>query len=258
MVCQTSGMPRPSGSHTTVDDERIRGRRAVLAALAGASEPSTVSELAHRAGLHTNTVRAHLAALISAGQVGRMASITNRPGRPTLRYVAIPGMDPGGVRHYRLLATVMADEFASAPDAAARMTAVGRSWGRRLAKIDRRRTGDRSAAVRRAVQVLDELGFDPGPVGTNSFDVAIGLRHCPFLEIARARPQVICALHLGLVQGILAEGSRGDAVTATGITPFASPNLCVITLGDGDPSAAAVQLRDPRSESVIHEPEARV
>src|SRR6185312_163374 len=154
-------MPRPGGLRGPVDDERARGRRAVLAALASAPEPMTVTSLARLLQVHANTVRAHLAALVSACQVARTPLISNRPGRPTLRYVAVPGMDPGGIRHYRILAGVLAQQLATEQDAQSRMVEVGRIWGRRLAEEFRDRSRGRTAAIGRAVEVLDQLGFDP-------------------------------------------------------------------------------------------------
>ena len=235
-------MPRTGGIQTTVDDERVRGRRAVLAALAGAAQPMTVAEVAAQLQVHANTVRAHLAALISSGQVARTPVFSNRPGRPTLRYVAVPGMDPGGIRHYRILAGVMADQLATEPDAQSRMVEVGRRWGRRLARDLPDRPRGRNAAIRRAIQVLDQLGFDPEQVDAK----VIGLRHCPFLELAQVNPDVICALHLGMVQGLLA--AQGGQVEATGIIPFAQPNLCVITIDGPSDRAGSGRERPVRPE----------
>jgi len=203
----------------------------------------TVTSLARLLQVHANTVRAHLAALVSAGQVARSPLISNRPGRPTLRYVAVPGMDPGGIRHYRILAGVLAQQLATEQDAQSRMVEVGRIWGRRLAEEFRDRSRGRTAAIGRAVEVLDQLGFDPEQVDTN----VIGLRHCPFLEVAQVHPQVICALHLGMVQGLLAD--QGGQVEATGIIPFARPNLCVITISGASDRAGSDRSRTVRPES---------
>jgi len=35
--------------------------------------------------------------------------------------------------------------------------------------------------------------------------VAVRLRHCPFLELAEGYDQLVCRVHLGLMQGALAE-----------------------------------------------------
>ena len=76
------------------------------------------------------------------------------------------------------------------------------------------------------VEVLDRLGFDPedddGPV--------IRLPSCPFREAAREHPEVVCAVHRGLVDELL------DGTTHAGrLLPFVEPQLCLIAVG---PAAA--------------------
>jgi predicted ArsR family transcriptional regulator len=79
----------------------------------------------------------------------------------------------------------------------------------------------------RMVQLLDYLGFAPqrlrvGPGEPGAF--RIGLRHCPFLEVASVRP-VICSLHLGLMQG--AAAAIGPDVLVRDLVPFARADTCV-------------------------------
>ncbi len=54
------------------------------------------------------------------------------------------------------------------------------------------------------------------------------LRTCPLLDAARRHPEVVCQVHLGLVDGALA----AHEVTAPGarLEPFARPGACVLTL----------------------------
>ena len=59
-------------------------------------------------------------------------------------------------------------------------------------------------------------------------DARIGLRHCPFLEVARAHPEVVCPLHLGLMQGAMQAWAAPVSVAT--LTPFAQPDLCVAEL----------------------------
>jgi predicted ArsR family transcriptional regulator len=58
------------------------------------------------------------------------------------------------------------------------------------------------------VLTLDELGFDTASVmhsddGTNRTAVAFG--NCPLSHLAEEEPQIICALHQGLMEGFAAE-----------------------------------------------------
>jgi predicted ArsR family transcriptional regulator len=58
----------------------------------------------------------------------------------------------------------------------------------------------------------------------------IWLRHCPFREVAEAHRDVVCAVHLGLMQGALAE--MRAPLTADRLEPFVEPSLCVARLGE--------------------------
>ncbi|MBX6385996.1 MAG: helix-turn-helix domain-containing protein [Microbispora sp.] len=83
-------------------------------------------------------------------------------------------------------------------------------------------------AVERVVALLDEAGFAPrlAPDGSH-----IDLHRCPFHELAEANPEVVCGVHLGLMQGALAD--LGAPITATSLRPFVRPGVCVATLGPG-------------------------
>jgi predicted ArsR family transcriptional regulator len=60
------------------------------------------------------------------------------------------------------------------------------------------------------------------------------MQPCPFLELARRHPDVVCPIHLGLMRGALAE--LGGALTATSLEPFRTESLCVAHLA---PATAA-------------------
>ena len=59
-------------------------------------------------------------------------------------------------------------------------------------------------------------------------DAVIRLRHCPFLELAEEYGDLVCRIHLGLMQGALAE--LRAPVTAAGLEPFAEPGACLARL----------------------------
>jgi predicted ArsR family transcriptional regulator len=62
---------------------------------------------------------------------------------------------------------------------------------------------DNNQAVDQPMALLDALRFMPGPRSADDRG-RIGLRHCPFLELVETQAQVICPLHLGLMQGAMA------------------------------------------------------
>jgi len=211
-------------------------RLSVLDAVRDAGAPVGITELAERLGVHPNTVRFHLDALVAQGRVERTVEQPSGPGRPRTVHTVRQGMDRGGARHYRLLARMLVSRLAStgpADQAAAEATDAGRAWGRDL--VERFPPSHRPTAresVERVAAMLDDLGFAPRLDGDGDGDAdgpaAIRLRHCPFLELAEEYGRVVCPLHLGLMQGAFAE--LGAPVAAHRLEPFAEPDTCVAHL----------------------------
>ena len=54
------------------------------------------------------------------------------------------------------------------------------------------------------------------------------LRRCPLLDTARAYPEVVCSLHLGLVRGALERVGADPDVAA--LEPFAERGACRLDL----------------------------
>ena len=76
------------------------------------------------------------------------------------------------------------------------------------------------------VDLLGEIGFAPEVTPE-----VIRLRQCPMLEVARERPDVVCAVHRGLVEGALeARGERPDGVR---LDAFAERGACLLHLHQG-------------------------
>jgi predicted ArsR family transcriptional regulator len=214
---------------------RHRARRAqVLDTLRGSEGPLGVTEVARMVGVHANTARFHLDALVAEGAAVRVAEAPAGRGRPRTAYAPRPGMDRGGGREYPLLARILLSRLAAAgPEGGEAARLAGRDWGRYL--VDRpppyREPGDEEATAR-LTDLLAGLGFAPepaaggGPAGQGTG--AIRLRHCPFLELAEEYGPLVCGIHLGLMQGALAE--LGAGVTADRLEPFAEPAACLAHL----------------------------
>ena len=241
---------------------RSRGR--VLELLREAAAPLGVQEVAERCGLHPNTARFHLDALVAAGLairdrgprpnpgVGRSGR-PGRPGRPAIGYRAAGGDGPGapaGERRYRLLAEMLASMIAGLlPDPAASAEQAGREWGGYLAEQPPPyRPPTAARALGDLTALLDDMGFDP-EVTAQGAAPRILLRECPFREVAGRHQAVVCSLHLGVIRGALAR--MRAPLTAGRLEPFASPGLCLVHLthlgedgagerdGEGVASAAA-------------------
>ena len=171
----------------------------VLATLRDAGRALTLTELQHLTGLHANTLRGHLDALVAGGNASRIASRSGGRGRPAWSYLA---REP----EYAALAMALASgldqgaEVGSADHRTLDPAAVrgGRAWGERL----RAQLGAVEDGRERVLLALTHTGFAPEASGDR-----VTLHACPLLDAARSHPSVVCAVHLGLVEGVL--GRRG-------------------------------------------------
>jgi predicted ArsR family transcriptional regulator len=203
-------------------------RRRVLGLLRAAS-PLGVQEVADRTGLHPNTARFHLDALAEAGLAIREPQPRATPGRPSMAYRATGGGEPAGARRYRLLAEMLTSLITGVmPDPGSAAAAAGREWGAYLTQQPPpyQRPGT-SEAIERLTAIMEELGFAPQAVADGR-RYRLCLRQCPFREVAQQHQDVVCALHLGLMQGALAQ--MRAPVTADRLEPFTEPDLCVAHL----------------------------
>lgn len=196
-------------------------RQRVLDAIRDHTDPVTLGTLAAQLGVHANTVRFHVDRLLESGQIEQVDVGPSGPGRPAAHFRATRRMDPHGPRRYRTLAQILLGALAGTPDRRDRAADAGRAWGRGLAEADQ---GSGSPSDR-LVQILDEAGFSPQQRGPEQ----IALRHCPFLELAQERTDIVCPIHLGLMQGALA--AWGSDVDAVRLEAFVEPDLCLAHLG---------------------------
>jgi predicted ArsR family transcriptional regulator len=210
----------------------------------------TAAEVAEATGLHPSTVRAHLDKLTESGLLTRHRRPDGSPGRPAWRYRAAPRPDAevgpaaGADRPYRDLAAAVIGQLArDEDDPHAAGVRAGRDWGRALAA-----PLPRSAPMDGLVRILDRLGFTPQVVdrpGPGS--AVVHLRTCPFLDLAKASPDVVCGVHLGVIGGAL--GALGASVVDTDLQPFAVPGACVVQIqtGGATPTGRAAELPDAES-----------
>lgn len=202
-------------------------RSRLLARLRRATAPMAVRDLAADVGLHPNTAREHLDALVAAGLVERQVAPPSGRGRPGLRYLATPtdGDDP---KAYRALARVLAEALARRPDATVAAAEAGEGWGRVAARsLAGASEASGASSTHGLIDLLEDAGFAPGrPTATNE---PIRLHRCPFGPLARERRDVVCSVHLGLMRGALAElGAPYDQVR---LEPFVEPSLCLAHVG---------------------------
>ena len=205
----------------------VRARRAeVLVTLRDAAEPLTVQQVTERTGLHVNTARFHLDGLVAAGLAERTAEDRSLPGRPRILYSA--RTEVLGPRSYALLAEMLSGLVASLDGNGPAAMAAGQAWGRHL--VERTAPSERidgAEATARLTRLLDAVGFQP-ELTDGGDGLQVRLRHCPFREVAERHPDVVCAMHLGLMQGALAE--LRAPLHAESIDPLVTPTLCLAQL----------------------------
>jgi predicted ArsR family transcriptional regulator len=194
-----------------------------------AAGPLDVGALAAHLALRPNALRRHLDLLVEAGLASVGPASAGRPGRPRLLYQA--GPDIGGARQqhagYPLLADMLAGSLQRLEDVAS-TEIEGRLWGRRLVELPLPPVPlSVEAAQVKLTEMLDRLGFAPESHEAGG-EIRIDLRRCPFLDTAKAFPGIVCSLHLGLMQGALAE--LGAPLEAERLDPLVEPTLCIAHL----------------------------
>ena len=204
-------------------------RARVLDLLRASGGPLGVQDVAGRAGLHANTARFHLDGLVDAGLATREPKPRGTPGRPSMAYRAADGDGPMGQRRYRLLAEMLTSMIVGmVPEPQAAATEAGREWGRYLTEQPPPYRGlAAEQGVAKLASALEEIGFAPEVVA-ESEGYRLRLRQCPFREVAEQHQDVVCAMHLGLLQGVL-EQSRAP-VSADSLQPFAEAGGCIARL----------------------------
>jgi predicted ArsR family transcriptional regulator len=205
-------------------------RHAVFRHIAEADEPVAIAELTERFAFNHNAIRQHLAKLVDAGLVVETKAPASGPGRPRLVYAVDPAADGqwGTTGPYERLSRLLADIITTglSPE----------EVGRRAADEFRAPSpsGDETADMTVA---MARQGFAPDlrPVRGG---VEIILHNCPFESTALVARSTVCALHLGIAEG-LAEGTA----------------LVVDELVGYDPRRANCRLRVHLADSIADRPD---
>ncbi|MFV0634947.1 helix-turn-helix transcriptional regulator [Demequina sp.] len=195
------------------DSGALTTRRSVVQGLRSAGEPVTVTELAARLDLHSNTVRNHLESLADDGLVIRTRVRTGGRGRPSTQYAPIPGrlfpLDELATELKVALTQAEADAIAKS---AAESWTPGSTYARPADDLDQ--------AVDNAVAALQDVGFD---VSRNRIGDEITMTGCPYAELITDNPQ-ICAIHAELVHSVLE--SSEQPVRLSGVDVWVRPGVC--------------------------------
>jgi predicted ArsR family transcriptional regulator len=178
---------------------------------------ASTAEIVSATGLHENTVREHLSRLRADGRLRRIRAEVQGRGRPGWRW-QVPPADV--VNPYAGLALTLADTLTRISDDPAEQARLsGIRWG---AEIAEQQTDAADDPRTLAIDVMREQGFAPDIEGED-----IVLHRCPLLAAAARRTDVVCAVHEGMLAGIV--GSR-DPQTDARLLPFQADGACILQL----------------------------
>lgn len=181
----------------------------------------TVAELVEATQLHSNTVREHLQRLIDGGHIVAHTEQRTVRGRPRTLFSAIDGTTP--------LSSPIAKQ--KARDAAAR----GDLMRKVMPWTNTSGLAHGSATLHQIDALIDHLhesGLDPI---VDERALSIDLRPCPHATAEPAHRALVCAAHLGIMRGVLAEA--GGPLEAHRVENGTTAQGCVVALVISGPVA---------------------
>jgi predicted ArsR family transcriptional regulator len=174
-------------------------RHAIFRHLAEADRALGIAELNEHFPYNHNAIRQHLAKLMAADLVLESKARSAGRGRPRLVYEVNPAVEGswGTTGPYERLSRLLVEILRTGSDP--------EEVGRRAADLFRSATpsGDVVADI---VAAMARQGFAP-ELHPARDGVEILLHHCPFAAVALEARGTICAVHLGISEG-LADGTE--------------------------------------------------
>lgn len=196
----------------------------LFALLSSARRRLSTDELAHRADLHPNSARLHLSRLYEAGLIERAAASSGR-GRPHYEWRISPRARVSGERPvaYRELAAWLSRSITARGGDLREIEAAGERIGAEIAPMTGR--GDAAEVLGEA---LSAMGFQPR-ARTDGRRTTFTLANCPYRDVAKTNPGVVCTLHRGIARGLLAN-ARPKAELARFVAQDPETAGCVIEI----------------------------
>lgn len=184
---------------TTTLQEQARAlgdptRHAIFRHIAQAGRPIGIAELNEQFPFNHNAIRQHLAKLVTAGLVIEAKAYASGRGRPRLVYEIDPAVEGqwGTTGPYERLSLLLVELIRTGLDA--------EEVGRRAA--DRFRVPSPSGDVVADMSAaMARQGFEP-EVRSVRGGAELVLHNCPFATAALADRDTVCALHLGIAEGL--------------------------------------------------------
>lgn len=171
----------------------------------------TIEQLSEATDLHANTVREHLQRLIEGGYVIQSSERRKTRGRPRTLYSAATGTPEAS-------SPVARDKVA---EAARRGDMMRRIMAEEGSELGREATYQLDALI----EHLEESGFEPV---VDEEELTVDLAPCPLVVSRPEHRQMLCHVHLGLMQGVLTQA--GGPVATDCVRAAARPEDCSVQL----------------------------
>jgi predicted ArsR family transcriptional regulator len=214
-----SRSPRPGPASARLDLLKTLGdntRYAIYLELARSPKPLATADVAASLDLHVNTVRPHLERMRDVGLLEVAAETRGGVGRPQHVYSLAPeapslGLEPPS---FPLLAEMLIGLVATTGAAGDDAVEIGREHG----GVAAARAPSGRSCVDALLDDQARLGFDPTRVDDDD-SVTVAFTHCPYGELARRHPDIVCSLHCGMVEGLV-ESLAPDSSPAVRVREF--------------------------------------
>ncbi len=220
----------------------VVSRRRLLEVLQATDEQLDVVALAAAVGLHVTTARFHLDVLERSGLVRRAVERVGRRGRPRQLYSAA-AVPEGSAGHRQLAAVLVGGLAADVEHGPQRAELAGGRWAEETLPAGEGLSWE--DGTRQVGELFDRLGFVPRLVDDAQYR-HLELDGCPFRDVARAHPPIVCTVHLGLLRGALRQLRLPAAAQGAGLRPFVGLELCIADI-PRPPSEKGQWWREPAS-----------
>jgi predicted ArsR family transcriptional regulator len=206
-------------------------RYAIYLELVRSPVPLATAEVADALDLHVNTVRPHLERMRDVGLLQVDTETRGTVGRPQHRWSVSPdapslGLEPSP---WPTLARTLLDAAASGGLAPEDLADAGRRQG----QLDASQWPAGTECLDGLVIEQARLGFDPATLEEPD-RATVAFAHCPFRDLALEQPQLVCALHGGIVEGFV-DAWPGCSVERFHALVDRSPCQVDLLLGDPQP-----------------------
>jgi predicted ArsR family transcriptional regulator len=212
------------------------GRRRLYELVRDAGHPVSRDEAAEKVGISRSLAAFHLDKLVErdlltfsyARPPGRSGPGAGRPSklyRPSTTEVEVSIPE----RHYDAIGKLLVDSILADPGAPDRLGEAedvagreGRAIGEKVRRELRLRPPGAERALTTASDVLRARGYEPYAAE----DGSLRLRSCPFHELARHAPELVCRMNRAFIEGIV-RGLGNESVEAA-LEP--TEGECCVTL----------------------------